>query len=170
MSIRRRRSGEGLRSAAMEAVLVRETRPWPPKRVASTLAGLVLVVVTTSAGNVAWSAYQERQATSASCAALGRPVPGLGTTRTALSWATVLTTWHEDLGPVERRDVTISVSFNAVGPGVLFDDVADEVRPAVDYLYARIRLAPTPDVLDTRALDYVVELERYLLDTCGIAP
>lgn len=147
----------------MEAVLVREARPWPPRRVATAIAGVVVLFVLTSGANAGWSAYREHQATSASCAALARTVPGLE----PKTWATVLTSWH-GFPSADRGGITAAVRFQATDPADLFADVEDEVRPAVLYLHARIRLGPTPDVLDIRAVEYVEDLKSYLIEECGV--
>jgi hypothetical protein len=167
-----------METAALETE-ARETRPWPPRRVASVLVGLVVLGVAMTGANSGWSNYQDHRATEASCAALDRPVSGIetlswsnGVTVTEADWATLLTTWHEHLGQDEQHRVTGALRFVVVAGGAdaLFHDVDDEVRPAVDYLYTTIKRPSTPDAHDARALAYVDDLERYLIDTCGVAP
>ena len=81
----------------------------------------------------------------------------------------MLTSWH-GFPSADRGGITAAVRFQATDPAHLFADVEDEVRPAVVYLHARIRLGATPDALDIRAVEYIDDLERYLTEECGVAP
>lgn len=155
----------------------REARPWPPRRVATTLIGVLLVGVAAIGGTTGWNAYQTHRAIDRACSPWLAPVEGLGViawsngmTSSEGNWATVMANWYQHFGPTEQSRAIVAVRADGDGYAALQKDIDDDLKGPVEHVYHAITQRPAPDVLDLKGIAYADNIAAYLIDECEIAP